>query len=126
MWLCFQGQNFICRLLLKVTKECEEDSFWACVGMMHHFGLLGIICPGMPALRLKFFQMNHLIMWHLPKLFQHFHENEVEAELYATSWFITLLSDGALLQVCMWWLVDCLNPSQLLSQLEFIKNKSCY
>eukprot|EP01084_Bolivina_argentea_P055954 102470_1 len=93
-----QGQNFICRVLLTATKEHEEDAFWACIGMMHHFGLLGIICPGMPTLRLRFFQMNHLVMWHLPKLFQHFHDNEVEAELYSTSWFITLLSDGALLQ----------------------------
>lgn len=36
-------------------------------------------------------------MWHLPGLYGHFEACGVTADLYATSWFVTLLSDGGML-----------------------------
>ena len=38
-------------------REREEDAFWACVGMMRAFDLLGLYAPGMPRRRLRFFQV---------------------------------------------------------------------
>lgn len=92
-----QGQNMIARFMLRVMNENEEDAFWACVGMMHRFDLLGLYTPGMPRLRLRFFQLDRLVLWHLPELHTHFESCDVRADLYATSWFITILSD---LTVC--------------------------
>lgn len=36
-------------------------------------------------------------MWHLPDLFEHFEACGVQTNLFATSWFMTLLSDGGIL-----------------------------
>lgn len=36
-------------------------------------------------------------MWHLPDLFEHFEACGVQTNLFATSWFMTLLSDGGML-----------------------------
>ena len=45
----------------------------------------------------RFFQLNRLMMWHLPDLFEHFEACGVQTNLFATSWFVTLLSDGGML-----------------------------
>lgn len=45
----------------------------------------------------RFFQLNRLLMWHLPDLYDHFEACGVQTNLYATSWFVTLLSDGGML-----------------------------
>lgn len=45
----------------------------------------------------RFFQLNRLLMWHLPELFEHFESCGVHTNLFATSWFVTLLSDGGML-----------------------------
>jgi Rab-GTPase-TBC domain len=37
-------------------------------------------------------QLNRLVMWHLPALHTHFTACDVSANLYATSWLITLLA----------------------------------
>ncbi|CAM9884869.1 unnamed protein product [Discosporangium mesarthrocarpum] len=101
-----QGMNFVCRYLLHTLGGDEEDCFWIFVGMLHRFGMHRLYCPGMPMLRLRFFQLNRLLMWHLPQLHDHFERCEVSANLYATSWFVTLLSDGTMLpqdQVMLVW-----------------------
>lgn len=36
-------------------------------------------------------------MWHLPDLYEHFEACGVQTNLFATSWFVTLLSDGGML-----------------------------
>eukprot|EP00611_Tribonema_gayanum_P006143 TRINITY_DN15441_c0_g1_i1.p1 TRINITY_DN15441_c0_g1~~TRINITY_DN15441_c0_g1_i1.p1 ORF type:complete len:514 (+),score=182.77 TRINITY_DN15441_c0_g1_i1:151-1692(+) len=92
-----QGQNLVARFLLIIMREDQEDTFWAWVGMMHQFDLLGLYTPGMPRLRLRFFQLNRLVLWHLPRLHAHFASCDVAADLYATPWFITLLADGSML-----------------------------
>ena len=45
----------------------------------------------------RFFQLNRLLMWHLPELHEHFEACGVQTNLFATSWFMTLLSDGGML-----------------------------
>lgn len=51
----------------------------------------------MPSIRRRFFQLNRLLMWHLPDLSEHFEACGVQTNLFATSWFMTLLSDGGML-----------------------------
>eukprot|EP00903_Cladosiphon_okamuranus_P013541 g12613.t1 len=91
-----QGMNFVCRSLLQVYPD-EEEAFWVFVGMLQRFRLRELYCPGMPLLRLRFFQLNRLLMWHLPDLHEHFEACGVQTNLFATSWFVTLLSDGGML-----------------------------
>ncbi|CBN76998.1 conserved unknown protein [Ectocarpus siliculosus] len=91
-----QGMNFVCRSVLQVFQD-EEEAFWVFVGMLQRFRLRELYCPGMPLLRLRFFQLNRLLMWHLPELYDHFEACGVQTNLYATSWFVTLLSDGGML-----------------------------
>ncbi|CAM9884497.1 unnamed protein product [Pylaiella littoralis] len=103
-----QGMNFVCRSLLQVYPK-EEEAFWVFVGMLQRFGMRKLYCPGMPLLRLRFFQLNRLLMWHLPDLHEHFEACGVQTNLFATSWFVTLLSDGGMLpdmEVKVVW--DCI------------------
>jgi hypothetical protein len=98
-----QGMNFLCRFVLECIgkdshiQNVKEEAFWLMAGLMSKFGLLGLYAPGMPLLRLRLYQLDKLIMWNMPLLFQHLHDCEVVSDLYATSWFITLLADGSLL-----------------------------
>ncbi|CAN0179960.1 unnamed protein product, partial [Scytosiphon promiscuus] len=113
-----QGMNFVCRSLLQVYQD-EEEAFWVFVGMLQRFRLRELYCPGMPLLRLRFFQLNRLLMWHLPELYEHFEACGVQTNLFATSWFVTLLSDGGMLpdtEVKMVWDRIFLHSSSPASQ----------
>ncbi|CAM9664632.1 unnamed protein product [Phaeothamnion confervicola] len=92
-----QGMNFLCRKVLQTVHGSEENAYWILLGMMHRFRLRGLYVPGMPGLQARFFQLRRLMRWHLPELYERFEVMDITPNLYATPWFVTLLSDGSLL-----------------------------
>ncbi|CAM9343564.1 unnamed protein product [Chrysoparadoxa australica] len=91
-----QGQNFVCRFLLDIVGS-EEDSFWLFSTITYHWAMRKLFGKGMPLLRLRLYQLNRLIGWHIPDLSDHLTNLGVSSDLFATAWFVTLISSGSLL-----------------------------
>ena len=92
-----QGMNFVGSFCLETAREREEDAFWLFATLVARLGLLDMYAPGMRRLQLCFFQLERLLLWHAPALHEHLHALQIVPELYATSWFVTLFTDFALL-----------------------------
>jgi TBC1 domain-containing protein 4 len=54
----------------------------------------------MAPLKVQLYQLNRLILDHLPVIFNQLHEMAVEPFLYATSWFLTLFCSQYPLEFC--------------------------
>lgn len=81
---------FIAGLLLMYLSE--EDAFYMMVAILRgdRFNIHGLFSPGFPLLKEYFFQLRGLQKQLYPKLYNHFQEQSVVEEFYATQWFITL------------------------------------
>lgn len=72
----------------------EEETFWMLASLADDvkFRMELLWRPDMPAITLRFFQMERLVMIILPKLAAHFKKNHIDsASMYqATQWFVTV------------------------------------
>jgi len=83
-----QGLSFlIASLLLHVP---EEQAFNLLVKIMYRYEVREIYKTNFEALHLRFFQLESLMREHLPQLYEHFVDLNIEAHMYASQWFLTL------------------------------------
>ena len=84
----FQGLSFLAAAL--VLHLPEEEAFCLLVKMTYEYGLRGLYKNGMEALKIKFFQLERYIEDQLPELHGHLTAQEIETQMYASQWFLTV------------------------------------
>nr|XP_060630385.1 rab GTPase-activating protein 1-like isoform X5 [Anolis sagrei ordinatus] len=77
----------------------EEQAFCVLVKIMYEYGLRDLYKNNLEDLRGKFYQLERLIQEQLPDLYNHFLEQNLEAHMYASQWFLTLFT--AKFPLCM-------------------------
>ena len=93
-----QGMNFIARSLLKIAGDVEPLAFLLLVSLFQNYGFCLLMnINDMRRVQLCFFQLDSLIKVHLPLLSQHFAQEGVSSQMYASSWFMTLFSKNDVL-----------------------------
>jgi len=72
----------------------EEEAFWVLASLADDtkYQMDNLWRPSMPAINLRFYQMERLVKINLPRLSQHFEQNDIiNASMYqASQWFITI------------------------------------
>ncbi|XP_066480287.1 rab GTPase-activating protein 1-like isoform X2 [Tiliqua scincoides] len=92
-----QGHSFLAAVLL--LHMPEEQAFCVLVKIMYDYGLRDLYKNNLENLRSKFYQLEKLIQEQLPDLYSHFLEQNLEAHMYASQWFLTLFT--AKFPLCM-------------------------
>ncbi|XP_067323759.1 rab GTPase-activating protein 1-like isoform X2 [Anolis sagrei] len=92
-----QGHSFLAAVLL--LHMPEEQAFCVLVKIMYEYGLRDLYKNNLEDLRGKFYQLERLIQEQLPDLYNHFLEQNLEAHMYASQWFLTLFT--AKFPLCM-------------------------
>lgn len=88
-----QGMGFLAGLMLLYMSE--EDAFWLMVALLKgavHAPMEGLYQVGLPLVQQYLFQLEKLVLDHLPKLGEHFSEQMINPSMYASQWFITVFS----------------------------------
>lgn len=84
-----QGMNFIAGLLLLVSND-EKESFRVLVRLMHHIGLSGFYGEHLPLLKAYTSAWDQLMLEKMPKLREHFRQEDLDPAIYLHQWFLTL------------------------------------
>ncbi|XP_070602830.1 rab GTPase-activating protein 1-like isoform X3 [Erythrolamprus reginae] len=92
-----QGHSFLAAVLL--LHMPEEQAFCILVKIMYDYGLRELYKNNLEGLRRKFYQLEKLTQEQLPDLYNHFVEQNLEAHMYASQWFLTLFT--AKFPLCM-------------------------
>ncbi|XP_044295013.1 rab GTPase-activating protein 1-like isoform X2 [Varanus komodoensis] len=92
-----QGHSFLVAVLL--LHMPEEQAFCVLVKIMYEYGLRNLYKNNLEELRSKFYQLEKLMQEQLPDLYNHFVEQNLEAHMYASQWFLTLFT--AKFPLCM-------------------------
>ncbi|XP_026559129.1 rab GTPase-activating protein 1-like isoform X2 [Pseudonaja textilis] len=92
-----QGHSFLAAVLL--LHMPEEQAFCILVKIMYDYGLRDLYKNNLEGLRRKFYQLEKLTQEQLPDLYNHFVEQNLEAHMYASQWFLTLFT--AKFPLCM-------------------------
>jgi len=83
-----QGMNFLVGQLL---MHCSGAlAFWVFVELIEECELRDIFQVGLPGLQKHSHIINLLVQKHLPELHEHFEENGVTPEMYASDWIFSL------------------------------------
>ena len=101
-----QGLNYVGRFVLQACGGDDEGAFWLMAAALSRFDIAKLYEPGMARVHLCYYQFERLARAHLPRLASHLEALQVTPDLYATSWIITLFTDGSLLPfagVCRVW-----------------------
>ncbi|EDQ91190.1 uncharacterized protein MONBRDRAFT_2868, partial [Monosiga brevicollis MX1] len=85
-----QGMSFIGGLLLMHLPEAE--AFEVLKALMFTQNLRARYMPDMQALQLQLYQLSRLLHDHVPEVYGHFDQHDIEPFLYATPWFLTFFS----------------------------------
>eukprot|EP00038_Savillea_parva_P010449 m.190371 g.190371 ORF g.190371 m.190371 type:complete len:1410 (+) comp18025_c0_seq1:226-4455(+) len=93
-----QGMGFMAGLFL--NQLTEENAFRAFMSVMFHHGFRHQYAHDMATLKVQLYQLNRLLLDHLPAVSTQFRELNVEPFLYATSWFLTLYCSQFPLPFC--------------------------
>lgn len=81
-------------LAVRHSISVEEQVFWGLVSLLDRFGLVGYFQTGMPLLGLVLYQLDCLLVKHLPRLHHHLEEEQVSITTVASGWVITLFSSA--------------------------------
>jgi hypothetical protein len=87
-----QGLSFIVGILLVHCDNDEEKTFELLKHLLINLGLRKQFRPDMLALQKYMYIVTRLLYDYESDLYQHLEDNEVSAQLYCTSWFLTLFS----------------------------------
>ncbi|KAM3415334.1 hypothetical protein BST61_g8863 [Cercospora zeina] len=83
-----QGINFIAMPLL--FNMAEEEAFTLLVRLMSKYDIRSMFTPDMRGLHLRLYQFERLLEEHEPSVYCHLKRRNVDPQLYATQWFLTL------------------------------------
>lgn len=85
-----QGMNFIVGSLL---VHCSETmAFWLFVTLIEDCDVRDVYTPKLPGLYKHSQVIERLLSIHLPELSEHFNNNNIRAEMYASEWIFGLFS----------------------------------
>ena len=79
----------------------EEEAFCLLVRMMNQYHLREMFIQDMPGLHLHLYQFERLLEDLEPALYCHLHRKNVDPQLYATQWFLTLFAYRLPLQLVL-------------------------
>eukprot|EP00835_Amoeboradix_gromovi_P000292 NODE_10_length_47437_cov_0.363429.p10 type:complete len:431 gc:universal NODE_10_length_47437_cov_0.363429:46973-45681(-) len=85
-----QGLSFIGGILIKNLKE--EESFAVFVQLMNNFQIGSFYAPHMHGLEVMLYQFDCLLEDFLPNIHDYFVKNDIQSNLYASQWFLTMFS----------------------------------
>ncbi|XP_070581659.1 rab GTPase-activating protein 1-like isoform X2 [Ptychodera flava] len=85
-----QGLSFLAAVLL--LHMPEEQAFAVLVKIMYEYGLRDLFRNDFELLHVKFYTLERLIEDTMSDLHYHFTDNNVEAHMYASQWFLTLFT----------------------------------
>lgn len=85
-----QGLNFIGGRLLLLFSE--ELSFWILDSLLNIYELKEFLKPNMPRAKLACYQLDKLLLKHIPKVYADLHKKEISSELFCIQWFVTIFS----------------------------------
>ena len=83
-----QGMNFVAGFLFLVFRD-EQLCFKSLMRVAEIFDMSSLYKKEMPMLKLFFYQMDRLIAIQLPQLHQHFKDEGINSQMFASAWFIT-------------------------------------
>lgn len=86
-----QGMNSIAGMLYMIYKD-EATVFTMLSTLIAEFGLSNLFKDDVPMLKTCFYTLNRLLAVFLPSLHQHFLEEAVTMDYFATSWFMTVFT----------------------------------
>jgi len=86
-----QGLNVVAAALLRRSAGDAAESFEILACFYEVLDLRAVYAPAMPRLRLCLYQLERLLAAHRPRLKRVLDGLDAAPELYATSWFVTLL-----------------------------------
>ncbi|ESN90261.1 hypothetical protein HELRODRAFT_116521 [Helobdella robusta] len=87
-----QGSSFIIGLLLMHMPEEDAFEVFARLMVSSSYNLRELFKPSMAALGLRLFQLEHLIMDHLPEIHSTFSCLGIELSMFASSWFLAMFA----------------------------------
>ena len=89
-----QGLGFIAGFALLHFEKNEEETFWFLVQLFNNekHSLKDLFKPGLPKLHSILYQIDELLKYHSPKLFEHLEKFEISSGFYATSLILTLFT----------------------------------
>lgn len=85
-----QGLSFLVAALL--LHMPEEQAFCVFVCIMYDYGLRSLYRCGLEELHCKFYTLERLLDDHIPEVYMHFLDLNVETHMYASQWFLTLFT----------------------------------
>lgn len=88
-----QGMNFLAGFLFLFFKD-EETTFKALTGLINRFNMSELFKQDLPLLKEYFYKLDRLISMKIPDLHAHFKNENIQASLYSSSWFITLMGNS--------------------------------
>ena len=86
-----QGMNYLAGVTVQVMAT-EEECYWVLDTILRKLKLGKLYRPGLKQLKLRCFQLDHLLQTYIPALAQHLKSLKLTAKTYAARWFLTLLS----------------------------------
>jgi hypothetical protein len=94
-----QGLSFLIATLL--LHMSEEQAFNLLCKIMYNYKVRDIYKAGFDNLHLRLHQFEQLLTTHIPTLYEHFVDLNIETHMYASQWFLTLYtSKFPLYMVC--------------------------
>ncbi|CAG9310104.1 unnamed protein product [Blepharisma stoltei] len=85
-----QGMNFIAGFLLMVSGGSEIEVLFALEILCEKYDLKGFFIEGMPFLKKSVWIFNRIFRLKLPKLWQHFQDENVPDDAWILKWFMTV------------------------------------
>ncbi|KAJ3020638.1 GTPase-activating protein [Thoreauomyces humboldtii] len=85
-----QGIAFVVGALL--LNMPDEEAFCVLVRLMKSYNLRDLYTPQMLGLQLRLFQFDQLLVEHFPLVARHLVAQEVQSNMYASQWFMTLFA----------------------------------
>ncbi|CAG9323565.1 unnamed protein product [Blepharisma stoltei] len=87
-----QGMNFIAGFLLMISGGSEIEAYFALQVLCEKYDLRGFFIENMPYLKKCVWIFNRIFRIKLPKLWEHFQDENVPDDAWILKWFMTIYS----------------------------------
>jgi|LauGreDrversion4_2_1035121.scaffolds.fasta_scaffold840015_1 hypothetical protein len=85
--------NYIAGFLLAFVKD-EEIAYKILVQFCDKYRMAELFNPDIPRLKLFFLQLDRMLCFANPDLYQHFTNEDVTSSYFASAWFITIFTNS--------------------------------
>ena len=85
--------NFVAGFLFLVFRD-EEVTFKTLMKLADQYDMLNLYKKELPKLKMFFYQLDRLIAVSLPQLHEHLKDEQINAGIFASAWFITQFTNS--------------------------------